>query len=715
MKTIGILFDVSGSMHEKFENMNKLKEINKKSDQLIQILKNICKNSQLNIFTILFGLYEPPYIIDFIRLLKISNQKFKVLKCNDTKNSNNCFRKQLIKYLSEDQNGNKRYCEIEKYVLSPNGPSEQISEFFCKAMEEENEIVDIIYDSLPKEVTNKDENESLNNKIKSYEDSYKYIPFSKKIVDKKVKNFEKGEIIKATKSSFGKCIEIMTTKIMNKYKEENKEEIDLITGQELSELIEEMKKKIIQPKDENFNIIDIFENYIYGDTPLYTSCMKAFSTFQKNNNNKILLIISDGLLNDNKDIEKAQNDIKNKIEELQIITVGIFLNSSKNYNNKTFYNQIQENFNEGEKFLFNISSKLDYHNNIIKFFVKKNWTIPLNGVCNLFIEINNSKDLNQFIELLNESLEYKDSLQQLVPINSIIREAFLDKIIEENYLKQFEAEDQTTNPICWQYSISEAIYLASVRVFGRKIESFKNIMDTVGKIKNKYYGDKLVNPNNFFEIVEKIVKNFKLRARKVTPDEARIAIMKGRQCLCYIYFTGEQKQKFNQFFKDDNTKKGIITKDNLKKSKKDEISKVFGHVVLLTSIEEKCLKLLNSYGKNWGDEGYFRIKDEKVLKGLKESLVEIYWKESDLSKEEINIFNNNFLPFIQQASKYLSQPNINVKNDLQKEFECPKCKKKFKLDNFKLILNQKHNKNDDTDVRKLKIKCHPQRIRGSGM
>ena len=89
-------------------------------------------------------------------------------------------------------------------------------------------------------------------------------------------------------------------------------------------------------------------------------------------------------------------------------------------------------------------------------------------------------------------------------------------------------------------------------------------MDTVGKLKNQYYGDIPIKPNNFFEIVEKIVRNFKLRARKVEPKEARNAIMKGNQCLCFFYLIDEQKTKFNQFFQDENTKKGIITKHNLK-------------------------------------------------------------------------------------------------------------------------------------------------------
>jgi len=50
-KNIGILFDVSGSMKESFDsftNIDKIKQ--KKSDEIIGILKNISKNIPINIF-----------------------------------------------------------------------------------------------------------------------------------------------------------------------------------------------------------------------------------------------------------------------------------------------------------------------------------------------------------------------------------------------------------------------------------------------------------------------------------------------------------------------------------------------------------------------------------------------------------------------------------------------------------------------------------------
>ena len=144
---------------------------------------------------------------------------------------------------------------------------------------------------------------------------------------------------------------------------------------------------------------------------------------------------------------------------------------------QSFYNEIQSNFDEGAKFLFNISSKLNYHNNIIKFFIKKNWDIPLNGICKLFIEINNSEDLNQFINLINESIDKNESVEN---VNKIIGDSLLESIIDKNYIGQFKSEEQEDGR-CWAYSLSAVIYLASCRVFGRKIVKFDNILEKIKK------------------------------------------------------------------------------------------------------------------------------------------------------------------------------------------------------------------------------------------
>ena len=182
--------------------------------------------------------------------------------------------------------------------------------------------------------------------------------------------------------------------------------------------------------------------------------------------------------------------------------------------------------------------------------------------------------------------------------------------------------------------------------------------------------------------------------------------MKGRQCLCYFCLYEKEWNTFIKFFEDKNNKNKIYDRHDIiinNNNKNNNKQKVIGHAVVLTSIEENCLKFLNSYGTEWGDNGYFRIKDHNSLRKME--FFDIYWEKKDLSKEEKDKYEKEYKLFIKQASYYLSQPDLNIKNDLEKEVKCPKCSQKLNIDNFELILYQKHKANDETDTRKPQIKC----------
>ena len=406
-------------------------------------------------------------------------------------------------------------------------------------------------------------------------------------------------------------------------------------------------------------------------------------------------------MNDIYDTEEALEFIEIKTKLNDILTICIYLNSSNNFNQKKFYNKIQPHFDKGAKLLFKISSSKDYHNNVIKFFLDNDWTIPKNGRCKLFVEINNSKDLNLFIELLNKSLNHDDPINK---INTIIGKSLLDKIVFENYINQFKSENQKDENLCWAFALSAVIYLRNCSIFGRKIQKFGDILNKVIEEKKNAFGDKDVYLKHYPKIIKEILNIFKLKCKEVDCKQARLAVMKGRPCLCIMYLEKNRMKFFNKFFGDEKNKKEIFT--NEKFQQKITEKKYLGHVVVLTSIEEDCLKFLNSYGNKWGDEGYFRLKDEKVFGkfgGL--DFLDVYLDESDLSKEENDLFNNNYLYFIKQASNYLSDSSKDIKQELEKEFECPKCKGKFCLKNFELKYYQKHIANNDVDSRKLKIEC----------
>ena len=94
----------------------------------------------------------------------------------------------------------------------------------------------------------------------------------------------------------------------------------------------------------------------------------------------------------------------------------------------------------------------------------------------MFVEINNSKDLNLFIELLNKSLNHDDPINK---INTIIGKSLLDKIVFENYINQFKSENQKNEGLCWAFALSAVIYLCNCSIFGRKIQKFGDFLNKV--------------------------------------------------------------------------------------------------------------------------------------------------------------------------------------------------------------------------------------------
>ena len=119
---------------------------------------------------------------------------------------------------------------------------------------------------------------------------------------------------KCYKNSYKKIITKTSVKILDEYKNNyNDKKYELIKGKELINLIENIEEKIVTLNNTSFNILDLFEKYIYGLTPLYTACNKAFETFEMSKNNKnILILISDGLLTDYKNNDAAKKEIISK-------------------------------------------------------------------------------------------------------------------------------------------------------------------------------------------------------------------------------------------------------------------------------------------------------------------------------------------------------------------------------------------------------------------
>ena len=96
--------------------------------------------------------------------------------------------------------------------------------------------------------------------------------------------------------------------------------------------------------------------------------------------------------------------------------------------------------------------------------------------------------------------------------------------------------------------------------------------------------------------------------------------------------------------------------------------------MVLMRCTPQCLVFMNSWGQDWADGGFFRVKDSQTLNGI--SFFDVYWTEDDLTPKEKARHQKKG---IERAKKLAEDfPSI---NDLL--VECHICKQKTKVGEFK--------------------------------
>ena len=119
---------------------------------------------------------------------------------------------------------------------------------------------------------------------------------------------------------------------------------------------------------------------------------------------------------------------------------------------------------------------------------------------------------------------------------------------------------------------------------------------------------------------------------------------------------------------------------------------VGGHAAVLIRCLPNCLVFMNSWGQRFGDGGFFRVQDERVLHNME--FFDIYWEEEDLTSSEKKAFERKgvdewkkFLNKFQSIQKLsYACPHCKEESNVEEftghhlEAKCPKCLKIFKPD-----------------------------------
>ena len=426
------------------------------------------------------------------------------------------------------------------------------------------------------------------------------------------------------------------------------------------------EKKIT--KEKSRELLERIEPYIYGRTLFFRAIGEAIALFQDSKfstHKKLLFILSDGKPRDGK-ITTGIDRVISKLTEADVTVVSCLItDSTHRIDPKRLFSKEEPDWDQFAKFMFSLSSKLSTQSLPRTMFVKRDWTIDFtNNEIHLFLQVNHPDHLREGCEVARNVVCCQDALSDmLASVN-------LDVYINQE-VKDYKAKRKQKGETCYAEAAATVLHLSMTRIRGREggCPDFYTLRDEIVKE---------FDPENYpdgvptIRVLQKMCPKYRLRCKQVNHKEAMQAVSSNRPVVATFRLTEKEWDRFDEFYDDESNKKGILTKREIDITARPPKTPDFGHAVVLTSFNSECLRLLNSWGEDWADMGFFRVQKADVL-GLK--FIDVYWTEDDLKEEEIIYFKKHGSTVARQLMEKL--PSLK-----RAEYKCPKCSKRSPVMEF---------------------------------
>ena len=434
-------------------------------------------------------------------------------------------------------------------------------------------------------------------------------------------------------------------------------------------------------KERSRELLTRVEPYIYGDAPLYQTIENAekLSASKFPNHKKLLFVLSNGKPSDGDPADSERvNRARSRLEKANVTVVSCFVTDSTEINPKRLYSKMKPEWNPGAKLLFSLSSKLPTQSLPRTIFVKRGWSIEnINNETRLFLQVNHPDHMREACQLARNVVCSQDALSELLA--SISLDVYINQTLE-GYKAKKEQDEET----CYANAAATVVHLAMTRILGNQggypdfytlREEFISCSKRKGTTSTLY-------------VLQEICPKYRLRCKKVDLKGAMEAITSSRPVVARFRLTEHEWDSFENFYKSNRT--GILTKKEINIAARSPNAPTDGHAVVLTSFDSECLRLLNSWGDQWADKGFFRVQNADVLDL---DFIDVFWEEDDLTAEEKAYYKKhgsevaerlmNLLPSLQQAEYTcpnndceMTSPVVEFTGMLLRA-KCPKCKQEF--------------------------------------
>ncbi|KAL9986942.1 hypothetical protein ACROYT_G001160, partial [Oculina patagonica] len=370
--------------------------------------------------------------------------------------------------------------------------------------------------------------------------------------------------------------------------------------------------------------------------------VNLFSYPEFANHQKLLFILSDGQPGDKGDPPIQQ------LSDLGVTIVSCFITDQQLSDPRHLYSILDESWEKPAKTMFRMSSTITTQKIPRTLFVKRGWEIDIdNNETRLFFQVNHPDIIKDVCDMAKKGVLSQDVLSDI--LSSVDLDIYINQASEG-----FGAKRQHGGT-CYANASATVLHLAMKRIIGRD-GGYPDFFELTRKLIAEYgeHGAPTI------KVLKEICPTYRLQCKKVDAVGAMKAVSAKRPVVVRFYLTGAQWDQFSQFCEE--KPKGILTRSYLD-LKHHSTSDPGGHAVVLTSYDAESFRLMNSWGDDWADKGFFRVQNSDVL-GLE--FVDVFWTEDDLSEKEKRAYDRHGAEVAAKLIRSLKGIQVT-------KYKCPLC------------------------------------------